>query len=127
MRKILLVDDDADMREVMSTILANKYELKQAVSKKEGLSVLESYSPELIVLDVMMEDVTSGFEMARSLKNDKNYENIKILMVTNVDNEMKLDFKAESGDPNWLPVDDYIVKPIDPASFLNKIEKLIGI
>ena len=41
-------------------------------------------------------------------------------MVTNVDNEMKIDFKAEAGDPNWLPVDDYIVKPIDPNNFLAK-------
>ena len=72
MKKILIVDDDADMREVMSTILADKYELAEANSKSEGLNKLKEIKPDLIVLDVMMEDLSSGFEMAREVKlNDK--------------------------------------------------------
>jgi CheY-like chemotaxis protein len=125
MKKVLIVDDDADVREVIKIVLANKYELKEAGSKKDGLKALESFQPDLIVLDVMMESVKAGFEMAREVKANPQTKNAKILMLTNVDNEFKIDYKAAAGDPDWLPVDDYIVKPVEPKSFLAKVEKLI--
>ena len=59
--------------------------------------------------------------------SDEQLENTKILMSTNVDNEMKMDFKKIAGDPDWLPVDDYVVKPVDPKGIMQKIERLIGV
>jgi DNA-binding response OmpR family regulator len=47
--------------------------------------------------------------------------------LTSVDTEMKMDFKKIAGNEDWLPVDDYMVKPIDPKELLLKVEKLIGI
>jgi CheY-like chemotaxis protein len=125
MKKVLIVDDDADVREVIKIILTGKYELQEAGSKKEGMKALASFKPDLVVLDVMMETVKAGFEMAREIKGNPKTKQVKILMLTNVDNEFKLDFKASAGDPDWLPVDDYIVKPVEPKSFLTKVEKLI--
>ena len=125
MKKILIVDDDADMRDVLSAILEGKYEFKEACSKKEGLEILKDYDPDLIILDVMMEEINSGFDMARELKQSEKSRDVKLLMVTNVDNEMKINFKDEAGDNDWLPVDDYIIKPIDPESFLQKVEDFI--
>jgi hypothetical protein len=46
-------------------------------------------------------------------------------MITNVDRETGMDFKSEAGDKSWLPVDGYIVKPIDPKALLSKVQKLI--
>jgi len=126
MKKVLIIDDDADIRETLLLILEGKYELREAGSRAEGMNLLKDFLPDLVLLDVMMERHDSGFEMSREIKNDPQLQHTKILMLTNVDKEMKMDFKKLAGDPDWLPVDDYVVKPIDPKEFLSKIEKLIG-
>lgn len=126
MKKVLIIDDDPDIREVVKTILSDKYEVREAASREEGTATLKDYHPDLVVLDVMMEKHDSGFELAREIKAQDDLKNIKILMTTNVDNEMKMDFKKTAGDPDWLPVDDYVVKPVDPKTFLPKVAKLLG-
>ena len=126
MKKVLIIDDDADIRETLLLILEGKYELREAGSRAEGMNLLKDFLPDLVLLDVMMERHDSGFEMSREIKNDPQLQHTKILMLTNVDKEMKMDFKKIAGDPDWLPVDDYVVKPIDPKEFLSKLEKLIG-
>jgi CheY-like chemotaxis protein len=126
MKKILIIDDDVDIREVLTTVLRGKYELREAGSRKDGMEAVKAFKPDLVVLDVMMEKHDSGFDMSREIKNNPQLQHTKILMLTNVDKEMKMDFKKIAGDPDWLPVDDYIVKPIDPKQFLQKVKKLIG-
>ena len=126
MKKVLIIDDDPDIREVIKMILEGKYELREAGSREEGASAFKEFAPDLVVLDVMMERHDSGFELAREMKNNAQQKDAKILMLTNVDNEMNMDFKATAGDPDWLPVDDYIVKPITPHEFLPKVEKLLS-
>ena len=127
MKKILIVDDDPDIRDVLMTILEGKYELREAGSREEGTKAAKEMTPDLVILDVMMERHDSGFEMAREVKSNEQLKDTKILMLTSVDTEMKMDFKKAAGDPDWLPVDDYVVKPVDPKDFIPKVEKLIGI
>jgi CheY-like chemotaxis protein len=126
MKKILLIDDDADIRDSLKTVLDTEYEVKEAESQKQGFEVLKTFTPDLICLDVMMESTSSGFDMARKLKNDPLYKNIKILMFTSVDSEMNIDFKSSAGDEDWLPVDDYLEKPVKPRDILEKVAKLLG-
>ena len=64
--------------------------------------------------------------MARELKNNDKFKNIKIIMLTSVDTESKIDFKSEAGDLDWLPVDHYIEKPVVPDMLLDKVEKVLG-
>jgi DNA-binding response OmpR family regulator len=45
-------------------------------------------------------------------------------MITSIDRKEHMDFKSEAGDAAWLPVDDYVVKPIDPKTLLSKVEHL---
>jgi len=126
MKKVLIIDDDPDIRDVLATSLEGKYEVQEAGSREDGARALKDFIPELIVLDVMMEELDSGFEMAREIKHNNQLKRAKILMLTNVDKEKNIDFKATAGDKHWLPVDDYVVKPIDPVKFLEKVEGLIG-
>jgi two-component system, OmpR family, response regulator len=126
MQKILIVDDDADLRETMKVILAKNYIIREAGSRKEAAGAVDSYKPDLIILDVMMESVDAGFELAREIKGSGKHSSVKILMVTSVDKEFKFDFKGAAGDSEWLPVDDYLTKPMDPKSLLAKVKKLIG-
>jgi len=125
MKKILIVDDDADLREVMKTVLQDAYEIREAPGKEAGLALLKTYTPNLVLLDVMMETNSAGFEMARAIRENPKTRNIKILMLTNIDKELNLNFKASAKDPDWLPVDDFLEKPINPKQLRAKIGKLI--
>ena len=125
MKKVLIIDDDADLRDAITAVLHGSYELREAGSKKQSLETLKSYTPDLVLLDVMMESNNSGFELAREIKSNKKLKNVKILMITNVDKEMKMNFQKEAGDKEWLPVDDYIVKPVEPETLLSKVRNLV--
>lgn len=126
MKKVLIIDDDPGIREALKMVLEGRYELQEARNRKEGKKVLKEFGPDLIVLDVMMEDLDSGFEMAREIGQDEELKDIKILILTSADKEMDMDFQKFAGDDEWLPVDGYINKPIKPKEFLTKVEKLIG-
>ncbi len=125
MKKILIIDDDSALREVMKTVLSPVYELREAGSKTEGLALLTTFHPDLVILDVMMESVTAGFEAAREIKADRKFKKTRILMMTNVDRDTHIDYKSEAGDQAWLPVDDYVLKPVDPKSLLAKVQSLL--
>ncbi len=65
MKKILIVDDDPDIRRALVAVLEGKYELKTAAGREEAGEALKGFKPELIILDVMMETVSSGFDLSR--------------------------------------------------------------
>jgi CheY-like chemotaxis protein len=126
MKKVLVIDDDADIREIVKLTLQDAYELREAGSAMEGEEVLKGWTPDLILLDVMMESSTAGFDVARAIKGKPGLAGAKILMVTSVDKELGIDFQSAAGDPDWLPVDGYLVKPIDPGDLRRKITALLG-
>ena len=78
MKKILLVDDDADLREAMKTVLSGTYEVREADNKNEGLSLVKDFRPDLVLLDVMMESDSAGIELAREIKNSPDLGQTKI-------------------------------------------------
>ncbi|MBN2188964.1 MAG: response regulator transcription factor [Chitinispirillaceae bacterium] len=125
MKKILIVDDDRDLRTVMKTVLGKSYDVQEAGSAKEGLAAAVKFQPDLVLLDVMMETLSAGFDLARELRTSKKTKQAKILMITNVDKAMKIDYQSETGDKSWLPVDEYMVKPVDPKALLAKVRKLL--
>ena len=122
----MIVDDDSDIRQALTVVLEGKYELKTASGREEAVEILKAYSPELIILDVMMETMSSGFDLSREIKKDKRFAGTKILMLTNVDSATNIDFKSSAGDPDWLPVDDYLSKPIEPKVLMQKVANLIA-
>ena len=127
MAKILIVDDDPDIVESMKVVLENKgYKVTSAKSGEEGLKKVRSDRPDLVVLDIMMETGDKGFDVARALNRDKNYKNIPILMLTAIKERTGLDFKNEAGDETWLPVDDYVEKPLKPDELLAKVKTLLA-
>ena len=127
MEKILIIDDDPDIVEGMKVVLESKnYQVDSAKNGQEGLEKVKLNKPDLIILDIMMETADRGFEVARELKKDANYKNILILMLTAIKDRMGLDFKNEAGDEAWLPVDDYVDKPLKPEELISKVERLLG-
>jgi len=125
-KKILIVDDDADIRRALTVVLEGKYEFKTASGRDEANEVMKTFVPDLIILDVMMETMSSGFDLSRELKQDSRLGGTKILMLTSVDSATNIDFKSSAGDPDWLPVDDYLSKPIEPKVLIQKVANLIA-
>ncbi|MBN1799395.1 MAG: response regulator [Spirochaetales bacterium] len=126
MKKILIVDDDPDLRDAIKTVLQNKYEMKEAGSRDEVFQVLKGFQPDLIILDVMMDTTSTGFELSRELRKDEQIKNVRILMLTSVDEVTNIDFKSTAGDAEWLPVNDYLTKPIEPKILISKVEALLS-
>lgn len=124
--KILLVDDDADLIIAVKTILENNnYEVVTAYNKKEGLEKLLAESPDLAILDVMMEETHDGFDLARDIKKIPEYEELPIIMLTSVDGITGVNFKAAMSDPNWLPADDYLDKPVEPEELISTVSVVL--
>jgi len=124
MKKILIVDDDADIRGALSAVLSGGYELKEADGSESARKQLPAFRPDLILLDVMMETMSAGFDLAREIKGQSMPP--KIIMLTSVDKETNIDFKSEAQDPEWLPVDGYLTKPVVPKTLIEKVKGLIG-
>ena len=124
--KILIVDDDPDITEAMRVILENKnYIVSNAGGIEQAMESLEEELPDLIILDVMMSTTQDGFILSRKLKADDKYKNIPILMLTSIKDKMGIDFKSAAGDESWLPVDEYLTKPVKPDVLIEKVAKLL--
>jgi len=130
MPKILVIEDDADMVTALRMPLqASGYEVVAAATGEEGLQKVKEIEPDLIILDVMMETTTAGFQVSLQLRSPDadseyaDYRSIPILMLTAIHTTTSLRFGP---DEAYLPVDDFVDKPIDPDVLLGKVKALIG-
>jgi len=125
--KVLIIDDDPDITEAMRTVLENRgYEVRSASDSAEGMERLREAAPDVIILDVMMRTSQEGFELSRALKRNPQYKDIPILMLTGVKQKTGLDFKPAAGDEAWLPVEEYLDKPVKPDVLIEKVGNLLG-
>ena len=123
--KILIVDDDPDITEAMKIVLENQdYSVDSAKDGTEGMEQIKANKPDLIILDVMMNTTREGFILSRELKKNPEYKDIPILMVTSVKEKTGIDFKPAAGDESWLPVEEYLDKPVKPEVLLDKVKSL---
>lgn len=126
MAKILIIDDDPDIVESMRIILEScRHKVKVAKSGAEGLKEAKAEKYDLIILDVMMETMSTGFEVARNLRESRENKSVPILMLTAIKESTGLDFNSEVGDKDWLPVNAYLEKPLKPNELLVKVESLL--
>ena len=124
--KILVTDDDQDIRDSLQAILeAQDYAVVTAVDKDDGMEKIRAEKPDLMILDVMMSTWQDGFEMARELKQDPEYKNVPILMLTGVKEKTGIDFKSTAGDETWNPVDGFLEKPVQSDVLLSEIARLL--
>jgi len=125
-KKILIIDDDPDVVLALRMPLeSNGYEVHEAHSQETGLKAVDTVQPDLIVLDVMMETHTAGFQLALKLHGptaEEEHQRIPILMLTAVHQTTPLRF---SPDEDYLPVDAFIEKPINPKRLIEEITRLL--
>jgi two-component system alkaline phosphatase synthesis response regulator PhoP len=125
-KKILIIDDDKDYGEALKIVLENNgFKVHHVLNVQDGRKTIEADRPELIILDVMMDKHTDGFDLCYNLKHDKACKDIPILMVTAVTNKTGFKFSPET-DGEYLQADDYVAKPIPASELLLRVKKLIG-
>jgi len=124
--KVLIIDDDLDFVESVKVVLESQYEVAMASDGREGLRAAREEKPDVIILDVVMNRVDEGFEVSRKLKRDPESKHIPILMLTALQKRTGFDFHPVAGGDVWLPVEDYVDKPVPPSELLARIEKLLG-
>ena len=119
-RRILCIEDEPEMIDLIRLILERKgFEVLGAVGGQEGLEVVRSEKPDLVLLDLMMPDV-DGWEVYRQMKADKEVQDIPVIVVT---------AKAQSIDKvlglHIAKVDDYVTKPFGPGDLLESVNRVL--
>ena len=129
MAKILMIDDDPDViLAIQIPLEANGYEFHSATTSSEGLERVKELSPDLIILDVMMETATEGFQTSLKLRDRSPesefaaYASIPILMLTSIHTTTPLRFAP---DADYLPVDAFLEKSAGPGEVLAKVRELL--
>jgi two-component system alkaline phosphatase synthesis response regulator PhoP len=117
--KILLVDDDPDILELLEYNLAKEnYQLAKAYDGKEALEIAQTFKPALIIMDVMM-PIMDGIETARKMKLMPELKNSLILFLTARGEEFTEVAAFDAG------AHDYIIKPIKPRALVSRINALL--
>jgi CheY-like chemotaxis protein len=125
--RILIVDDDVDLTKALKvTLESRKYTVVTAADRAEGMEKAQAQKPDLFILDVMMGTWQDGFEMSRELKKDPRFKDTPILMLTSIEERTGIEFKSTAGDPNWLPVEGFMEKPVEPEVLLAEVERLLA-
>ena len=121
MVKILIVDDDPDMVEASRIVLERDgHSVENASNMEEGLRKVAEAKPDLLILDVMMEEPDDGLRFARQVRRAGN--KLPILMLTSVNRTLGIQIGK---DDEMVPVDDFVEKPLDPATLSAKVKALL--
>lgn len=124
--KILVVDDDPDIRTVLTALLESRgYQIVTASNGQEGLDALKAEKPNLMILDLLMSEM-DGFTVMQKLKDPRwaKYAHIPIMVLTSVrEDASRRRYELETGVS--MDVDDYIEKPINPPVVLERVERLL--
>jgi DNA-binding response OmpR family regulator len=120
--KILIVDDDPDIVEAGRLVLEKEgYEVGSAANYPDGMRKVEEFKPDLLILDVMMEESDDGLRMARALR--RKGHTLPIILLTSVNASLGLDIDK---DDEMVPVQVFQPKPVDPATLVAKVAALLN-
>jgi DNA-binding response OmpR family regulator len=120
MATVAIIDDDIDILEASSLVLTSKgYNVITASDPDEGYKLVKERKPDLIILDVMMNEPDDGFFLAQKFRREKI--DTPIIMYTSVSKSIGIEFGASE----MVPVDDFVEKPITPDMLIDKVEKLL--
>lgn len=124
-KTILIVDDDIDYLESMSVFLrSNGFRTLKAKDGVEGLKLARMESPDLIIMDIVMNERTEGFFTIQEMRRDSRLKTVPIFVLSSLyasDRAFKI--QPEAG---WLAHDEFISKPPDMSVLLAKIKEHIG-
>lgn len=121
-KSVLLVDDDDIFVEAVTAVLEGQYRVRRAANGTEGLAMVEEERPDLVILDVMMDYLSEGFEVARKLRNDPKTNDLPIIMLTGVDQVYNVRMEV---DESWVSCERYLEKPVSPGDLLRHVSEVL--
>lgn len=121
MARILVVDDDPDITFAVSLYLKrDQHEVRTAASRAEAMDALRDFPPDLMILDVMMDQPDDGIAMAQDLRRAGS--TVPIIMLTSVGQATGMSYGR---DDDLVPVEVFFEKPVRPDDLLNAVNGLL--
>jgi len=126
MKKILLIDDDQDLLRSFEVTLENQgFATLTANNGKEGLSRLQKESPDLLVLDVMMDTDLEGYNLLHKIKKDPSNKELPVIMLTGMVDQLGVNLYSGVEDKDTFPNVHFYNKPVDPIRLGIIIQKIL--
>jgi len=120
MALIAIIDDDPDILDTSSLVLNSKgFKIITANNPDDGYKIVKENAPDLIILDVMLNEPDDGFFLAQKFRKEKI--DTPIIMYTSVSKAIGMEF----GINELVPVNEFVEKPISPAELIKKVETLL--
>lgn len=122
MAKVLVVDDDPDITFAISMFLRKEgYEVQTAANRADGMSAVTTFAPDVMILDVMMEQPDDGIAMAQELRR-KGFK-LPIIMLTSVGRVTGMSFDRDS---DLVPVEVFFEKPVRPDELIKAVGEMLS-
>ena len=125
---ILLVDDDADFLDMTRRALVGQgYKVTCASGPQEALAMMATERPRLVVADLMMNRLDSGFSLSKRIKADPRFGDVPVIIATAIGSRLGLDFSPRKADDLAdLRADAYFDKPIASDKLVAKVRELLS-
>ncbi|MGQ9599639.1 MAG: response regulator [Anaerolineae bacterium] len=124
MAKILVVDDDPDFVKVTTKVLEKAgHQVISAANGAKALKAMRQDRPDVVLLDIMMSYILDGLDVSREMAEDPTLKNIPVIMVTSLTG-----VKGSGVFPTdeYVPVDEWLSKPVDPETLLARVNKALS-
>ena len=129
MKKVLVIDDDADFRAALKDILVSGgYEVHEADGRAQGAERFDQVQPDLVILDIMMETTTSGFHWLYEARATEKGKHVPVLSVSSIAEKTGMKFVPgeDTQEGDFFPADDFMEKPVKPDELLKRVKALLS-
>lgn len=125
MVRITIIDDDIEFADNTAVLMRKQgYEVTTIYTTDKVVEALTENKPDLVILDVMFPDnPVAGFDVARKIHRTAALKQLPIILLTAVNQEFPMDFSAEDIDPNWMPVQDFVEKPVSIRRLMEAVRR----
>lgn len=128
-QKVLVIDDDVDFRTAVKSLLESQgFEVFEADTGHEGLKVVLDRHPDVILVDIMMENDTEGYSVTHALKHEEEYaafRNTPVFMISSIQEDPDERFPM-SPEADLIRPDRYLTKPLDAAKLLDMLKATVA-
>jgi DNA-binding response OmpR family regulator len=124
--KVLLIDDDPSFLEITGAILRRSgFDVLTSDNTTEGLQLIESERPGLLILDIMMATMDEGLQFAAKLRQKEKSRRLPIIIVSAHPDTEKGYARSLEEDMDWIAADLFMEKPVDPQALKHNVELLL--
>jgi len=125
-KRLLIIDDDPDFVEGISSILEGAgYAVDAEYNPDDGYEALQTKPPDMLLLDIRMGRGAEGIALARKIRKDPELREMPVLIITGIREQIAFLFPGEPVHPRFVAVDELVEKPVEPEFLLNRVSALL--